>query len=141
MKNPTNEQAEQVIANPSDKDSFYRPPKGAAPKVSYSNEELEKRLALANAVAANLRILRDDGTGLEELSDAIIENLRVIGADATDLIALEHRLSNIVQALTLVREFSESLNLEKLELRIASISTALRLIAADETVKELDKAG
>jgi hypothetical protein len=130
---------EKEIAMAEDSD-FYRP-SGAAPKdASYSTEELEKRLALAKAIATNLRIIRDDGTGLEELSDVIIQNLRVIGADATDLSALEHRLSNIAQALTLVREFSVSLDLEKLELRAASIASALKLIADNEVVKELGKA-
>jgi hypothetical protein len=85
--------------------------------VSYSSAELEHRLALSNAIAANLKTIADDGT---------------------DLVSLGHRLEGIVAAMRLTREFSDSLNLEQLELRIASISTALRVIKADEVTQELE---
>jgi hypothetical protein len=93
---------------------FYRP-RAAATEVSTA--ELEHRAALTNAIAGNLRAIAGDGTDWE---------------------ALERRLESIVAALKLTREFSESLNLEQLEIRIASIASALRIIADDPTVRELE---
>ena len=94
---------------------FYRRP-GSAPKESATTEELAHSLELTTAIAANLK---------------------AIAADATDMEMLEHRLEGIVAAMKLVREQAAEMNLPQLELRLASISTALRIIESDSIVQEL----
>src|ERR1019366_1860331 len=96
---------------------FYRPDGAPKEPASGSTEELAKHKELTDSILANLKIIRE--------------------IDSAEVNALAHRLSNIVQALTLVREFAAASDLVRLELRIASISTALRLIESDETVQEL----
>src|ERR1035437_3498866 len=72
-----------------------------------------------------------------ECRPAIVKNLKAIRDETADLDALEHRLLDIITAMRLVRELSAWLNLEQLELRIASISAALKLIETDASVQEL----
>jgi len=49
---------------------FYRPTKLAA-AVEYSTEELRERKALTEAIIANLKIIREQAVGLDELGEKI----------------------------------------------------------------------
>jgi hypothetical protein len=96
------------------KQDFYRP-RGAAKEVS-DTTELEKSERLTAAIAANVKFIHDDTTDLDRLG---------------------HKLADLATALQLTRELVAELNLPELELRLASISTALRIIESDSVVQEL----
>jgi uncharacterized protein with HEPN domain len=82
----------------------------------------------------------DDLARQKRFTDAVAANIRLIREDCTDLSALAQRLANLAQALVLIREYSAELDLEQLERRVASIVSALKIIEADAVVKELDQA-
>jgi hypothetical protein len=102
---------------------FYRRPQGASKEVdtTATTEELAKQQRYTTAIAANVKLIAD--------------------VDNAELERLGHKLADLATAVQLLRELVGEMDLDALERRLAGISSALRLIADDETTRELGKAG
>jgi predicted transcriptional regulator len=58
-------------AEPDPNADFYRRPQAVAKELSYSTDELERRLQLTQSIISNLKYIRAESVGLDELVEKI----------------------------------------------------------------------
>jgi hypothetical protein len=69
---------------------FYRRPQAEARELSYSTDELVHRVELTQQIVANLKIIREESAGLDELAEKIASTataLRLLRERAKDDVA------------------------------------------------------